>query len=86
MSKRSKKETAALVDFGRRVRSLRYERGLTQEGLAEQTGLHRTVVGYIERGERDGGLTALWRIAEALEVAPAELLTGTPRSGSSVGA
>jgi transcriptional regulator with XRE-family HTH domain len=64
---------ANLLVLGRRVRQLREERGLSQEALAHQAGLHRAVVGFVERGERDIGVTHLWPIAEALGVPVADL-------------
>lgn len=64
---------AHLLAFGRRVRKLREERGLSQEALAHHAGLHRAVVGFVERGERDIGVTHLWPIAEALGVPVADL-------------
>jgi transcriptional regulator with XRE-family HTH domain len=59
--------------FGRRVRELRKERGLSQEKLAELAGLHYTYVGGIERGERNPALVNIGRIAAALDVSLAEL-------------
>ena len=39
-----------LIDaFGKRIRTLRNARGLSQEQLAELTGFHRTYIGMIER-------------------------------------
>ena len=37
--------------LGGAVRQLRHERELTQEGLAQEAGLHWTYIGGIERGE-----------------------------------
>lgn len=36
---------------GERLRQLREDRGLTQERLAAEAGVHRTFVGKVERGE-----------------------------------
>lgn len=68
--------------FGDRVRKyrtgLRDEdgRALSQERLAERAGLHRTYIGHVERGEVNIALYNITRIAEALEVDPAELVAG----------
>ena len=62
------------VLFGRRVRQLRSERGLTQESLAELAHLHRNYVGGVERGERNIGLINIVELARALGVRPARLL------------
>jgi transcriptional regulator with XRE-family HTH domain len=53
---------------------LRHDRGWSQEDLAEASGLHRTYVGGIERGERNCTLEVLACLAEALEVSLSELL------------
>ena len=60
--------------FGQAVRDIRQERGLSQEGLAERAGMHRTYVGSVERGERNIALLAIGRLAKALDVTMAELL------------
>ena len=63
-------------EFGRRVRSQRDTLGLTQEQLAELSGLHWTYVSQVERGERNIALTNILRIAEALGTDPGDLITG----------
>ncbi len=61
-------------DFGERVRTLRETRKWSQDRLAEVTGLHRTYISGIERGIRNPTLKIVWKLAAALQVAPAELL------------
>ncbi len=62
--------------FGRRVRLLRTERGLSQEAFAAMCGLDRSYVGGIERGERNVTLRKIIVIADALGVSPSELMQG----------
>jgi transcriptional regulator with XRE-family HTH domain len=59
---------------GRAVRDLRASRGMSQEDLAFVTGMHRSYVGGVERGERNPSLIALSRVASALGVRTWELL------------
>lgn len=69
-------EKSELQKFGDRVRTLRKAKTLSQEQLAELTGLHRTYIGGIERGERNVSLMNIVRLANALEVSPSDLLQG----------
>ena len=62
-----------LIAFGKTVRRLRTERGISQEELAELAGLHRNYIGGIERGERNVGLKAVFSLARGLGVKAAEL-------------
>jgi transcriptional regulator with XRE-family HTH domain len=71
--------------FGRHVRDLRERAGLSQEELADRAGLHRSEVGFLERGEREFGVSVVWRIANGLGVRPGELVEGTPAIGKSAG-
>ena len=62
------------ASFGKQVRSLRLERGLSQEKLAELANLHRNYVGGVERGERNIAIINIVALAHALRVKPAKLL------------
>lgn len=69
-----RQEADIRVRFGRRLRELRQERGLSQEELAFRAGLHRTYVSSAERGERNVALVNLERLARALDTDICELL------------
>jgi transcriptional regulator with XRE-family HTH domain len=60
--------------FGRNVRRLRRERGLSQEALADEVELAVTYVGQIERGLRNPTLDVVERFALALSIDPIALL------------
>ncbi|TSA79543.1 helix-turn-helix transcriptional regulator [Deinococcus detaillensis] len=74
--KELRKPSQYLVDIlSRNIFTLRQERHLSQEELAEVCGLHRTYVGSVERGERNITLSSLESFAQALGVTVPELLT-----------
>lgn len=62
------------MQFGSRLRQLRHLAKLTQEKLALSSGLDRSYVGQVERGERNVSLENIARLAAALGIAPHELL------------
>lgn len=66
---------AVRIRLGRRIRSLRALRGWTQADLAEASGLHRSYVSSVERGERNVGVENLVLIADAFGLSLADLLT-----------
>jgi transcriptional regulator with XRE-family HTH domain len=57
-----------LVQFGKRVKQLRLEKGLTQEQFAQKCGLHKNYIGMVERGERNPSLINIEVIAKGLEI------------------
>lgn len=60
--------------FGRRLVDLRKREGLSQEQLALRSGLARSYLGGVERGQRNIALLNICRLAVTLGVAPGELL------------
>ncbi len=57
------------------LRRLRHERELTQEDVAELTGLSARYVGSIERARVSASVTVLGKLAKALKVDPCSLIT-----------
>jgi transcriptional regulator with XRE-family HTH domain len=62
-----------LKEFGERIKTIRKNKGLSQEELADKAGLHRTYIGMIERAERNITLINIDKIAKALEVSVSTL-------------
>lgn len=67
-------ECVLVTLFATNLRRRRLELGLSQEGLAERAGVHRTYIGMLERGEKNATLSSIERIALALEVDAWKLL------------
>jgi len=65
---------ASLKSIGATIKTLRNNRRLSQAEIAELTGIDRTYLSQIENGKQNITLTALARIAEALEVSTRELI------------
>jgi len=57
-----------LLAFGQRVQELRKKRNLSQEQLADMSGVHRTYIGMVERAEKNITLRNIKKIAKALDV------------------
>jgi len=63
--------------FGKVLRTVRREVGLTQEQLALAADIDRTFVSLIERGERQPTVRVLFKLAAALHVSAARLIQMT---------
>jgi transcriptional regulator with XRE-family HTH domain len=59
----------------RNVGRVRREKGWTQEDLAERAGLSARYVGQVERAQASMSVSVLGRIADALSVEPAALVS-----------
>lgn len=62
-----------LQGLGEALHAARMNRGLTQEALSLETGVHRNYVGGIERGERSPSVAVIARLADALEISLGDL-------------
>jgi transcriptional regulator with XRE-family HTH domain len=60
--------------LGAIVNQLRLQRGWSLAHLAKVTGMNAIHLGVLERGENVPSLTTIMRVADALGVAPAELV------------
>lgn len=68
-----------MTDIGKRIATIRRERGLSQDQLAELALLHRVTLAKYESGGVEPGALALSRIADALNVSTDELLCRTEK-------
>lgn len=66
---------------GGNLRRLRTERGLSLEGLARLSGVSRAMLGQIELGQSAPTINVLWKIARALEL-PFAALMSQPQEAS----
>jgi transcriptional regulator with XRE-family HTH domain len=62
------------VAFGQVVRQERERRGLSQEALAAEAGIHRTHVSFIERGVHVASLEVALRVAGAFGMTVTQLV------------
>jgi transcriptional regulator with XRE-family HTH domain len=69
-------EERFLKDFGKRLSTVRHQKGVTQEQLADAVNVHRTYIGFIEQGKRNPSIGNVHKIAKALRVTAADLLKG----------
>jgi transcriptional regulator with XRE-family HTH domain len=60
--------------LAKNMRRLRAQRGVSQEALASECGIHRTYLSSVERSERNVSIDNIARIAKGLRVEPWLLL------------
>lgn len=70
--------SAATIEFGRRIRAARQALGLSQEKIADISGIHWSYWGQIERGVRNVAFSNILKISRALNVEPGALMDGLP--------
>jgi transcriptional regulator with XRE-family HTH domain len=72
------KVASQLAEFGRQIRRLREELGLTQEQLAARSGLSAIYIGTIENGKRDPSLSTVHALAKGLAITTSGLFGSLP--------
>ncbi|ADL56916.1 helix-turn-helix domain-containing protein [Gallionella capsiferriformans] len=70
----TKQKISARLRFSKNLREARLRREWSQEDLAEESGLHRTYVGSVERGERNISIDNMECLANAVGVELIDLL------------
>lgn len=76
MRKKQVRHHAIVSIFALNLRTLRQERGLSQQSLAHRAHVNVGYLGQLERGEAAAGLDMVARLAETLGVTPTRLIEG----------
>ncbi|MFD5769196.1 helix-turn-helix domain-containing protein [Streptomyces sp. NPDC127049] len=74
--------TPEAIEVGRVVRGCRKQRGVSMAVLAARSGLSQPFLSQLERGLTTPSLSSIYRIAEALDVAPGTFLRPPARPGT----
>ena len=59
---------------GKTIRNLRNKKGISQDVLSGFAGIARTHLTMIENGDKQANFETLWKIANALDMRPSELV------------
>ena len=62
------------IKIGRKINKIRRNKGLSLDKLADLTGVSKSMLGQIERGESIPTVTTLWKIATGLRMSFTSLL------------
>lgn len=62
--------------LGERIRTLRQQKGISQEELADRSSIHRSHLGQIERGESDSSMSTLLRLSQGLNLSVSTIIKG----------
>lgn len=77
-------ENEIRVRFGKTLRRLRKNQGVSQEAFAAKCNLHRTYISDIERGERNVSLENIEKIATVLNIQISELFKEVESENASI--
>lgn len=62
------------IAAGRVIRRMRIQKHMTQELLSGFAGIARSHLSMIENGSKQANAETLWRIAQALDIKPSQLV------------
>ncbi|XMB85920.1 helix-turn-helix transcriptional regulator [Mycoplasmatota bacterium WC44] len=63
----------SVKEFGNAVRYYRLKQKISQDELGRLSGLHRTYIGSVERGEKNATIKTVLSLALALKIEPSDL-------------
>lgn len=66
--------------FGNRIKELRLKKGFSQEEMAERSGLDRTFISILERGQKNPSLSTLVRLCTSLGIGLDSLFRDFPNT------
>lgn len=72
-------ESEIIRSFGKVLREIREEKGITQERLANEIRSHFTHISRLENGHKQPTLTTLFKLAEILKVEPEDFIVRMKR-------
>ncbi len=64
----------AAIAFGKVLRQLRQDKGLSQEQLGFDAELRRTYISILELGQQQPSLTSIIKLAKALNISASQLI------------
>jgi transcriptional regulator with XRE-family HTH domain len=62
------------IIFGKVLKEIRTEKGLSQEKLAESSNLDRTYISLLERGLRQPTITTIFKLSQVLKISPSDFI------------
>jgi len=75
-------QTDILLKYGKAIRQMRQQKGISQEELADLCGLHRTYISDVELGKRNVSLENIERLAQALDTNVSDVFVEIERTDS----
>lgn len=75
-------DDSILLDFGKAIRKLRIEKGISQEAFADMCDLHRTYISDVELGKRNVSLENIQKMAVALNMSISDVFLEVDKNES----